>query len=221
MIQPLGSDCSRRGNPHIVPFNYQITISGASGVGTTTTLKKLQAIYGTMGWRYVSAGSMMREFASREGKTIEAFVEACRDGTLDGEHYDQMLHNRMREFARQNNTVLEGRLAHLYAPLAFHVLITCPLDVRAARRKRDTEHVSMAEMMRRIMDRDAADEARLNRMYPGWQWPEESFDFVFDTSVPVIHDSVGAAIVDAHSAWMHSRSSSKNDVITDYLPGWQ
>lgn len=220
MIQPLGSDCSRRGNPHIVPFNYQITISGASGVGTTTTLKKLQAIYG-MGWRYVSAGSMMREFAAREGMTIEVFVEACRDGTLDGEHFDEVLHDTMREFARQNNTVLEGRLAHLYAPLAFHVLITCPLDVRAARRQRDTEHVSMAEMMRRIMDRDAADETRLNSMYPGWQWPEKSFDFVLDTSVPMIHDSVGAAIVDAHSAWLFDRSRTTYTVMVDALPMWQ
>lgn len=216
MLHALGRDFSRRGNLNITRFDNQITISGLSGVGTSTALKELQKTIGTMGWRYLSAGTLMRQYAQDEGLPIEEFVARCAEN--DDEGFDCELHELMSDYARQNFTVIEGRVAHVYAPLAFHVLITCPLSLRASRRMCDAELSSQVEAQQLLMQRDAADAARFNALYPGWNWPETAYDFVFDATSPDGSARVGGAIFEAHRAWRQEQGRLHDTVSVMSLP---
>ena len=179
-------------------FTHQIAISGATGVGTSTTVKNLKDRLDDPRWKSVSAGAIMRGFARERGIAIEELAKYNRVHPEAG--YDRRCDDATRAEGLDDYRILEGRLAHVFAPKAFHVLLKCPGDVRALRRYGDDVYVSVNDGKKLINDRDTADNKRYAKLYPGCLWPESDFDLVLDTSKLSPGDVV-QKILTAHKKW--------------------
>ena len=179
-------------------FSHSITITGATGVGTTTTLEELQKKLGRP-WRFVSAGEMMRARAKQLGVSLEELLLLNRDDPSNDHECDNMI----TEFGTHNYTVIEGRLPHVFVSPAFHVLLTCPLNVRAQRRLKHGSSLgkNLDEVARLIETRDREDRARYQNLYPGGLWPDTDFDLVIDTS-QFLPERIVSQIIDGRATWI-------------------
>jgi len=177
-------------------LSHVITITSETGVGSTTAINGLSERLGGM-WRYVSGGGIMRRFAHELGMTIEAFAAHAREHPERG--FDALCDKAMAEYGKQNYTVLEGRLPHVFVPHAFHVRLMCPYGTRAMRRYKDSDGISRKEVERRIRERDQNDRERYDKLYPGWAWPDSDFDCVVPTIGPPKY--VVETILAEHARW--------------------
>lgn len=178
-------------------LSHVITITSETGVGSSTTLKKLREHYGPVLWRYISGGSIMRARARERGMTIDEFAAFNREHPEAG--YDLRCDQDIREYGKQNHTILEGRLTHAFVPHGMHVLLKCPVAVRAERRQAD-EGGLLATHVSRIEQRDRDDRERYQHLYPGCLWSETEFDLELNTSILSPADVV-QRIVDFHVNW--------------------
>ena len=177
-----------------------ITITSATGVGSSSTLKALQARLG-MPWRFVSGGALMRTFAKQRGMTIDEFAAHNRAHPEEG--WDRKLDDMLAGFGRQNFTVIESRLAHSFVPHRVHLLLSCDPAIRTHRRMRDTGE-DFETTLARILRRDDDDDGRYAKLYPGCLWPVADFDVVLDTAKYAV-DDVCLQICEAHSTWKSGR----------------
>lgn len=145
-----------------------IGVSGLTGCGKTETLKTLVARlssdgYGSYGT--LDCGSLPRQWAKDEGKTIDAYIATM------GADLDPKIDERTLGFYRDEPLgVVAGRLAcHMSGKTAktvFRVWLYCPAEVRASRRQ---VHVS------EITGRDEKDSARFLDGY-GLVYPPAEID---------------------------------------------
>jgi len=180
-------------------FSNSITITGKTGVGTTTAMSELQKILGITPYRWVSGGGIMRGFARNMGMTIEEFTDYCSTHTKEG--YDRKCDRQIERFGRQDYCIVEARLGHVFVPSAFHVLLKCNTLIRAERRKTEFLGKSVLQVVDIISKRDEYDDLRYQTLYPGCLWPESDFDLVIDTEL-IPANLVDSVILGAHSEWV-------------------
>ena len=163
-------------------FQHQLSITGATGVGTTSLVKALKKrLPGPYPYRWISAGQFMRERADQLGMTIDQLAKHNRDHPEEG--HDRWCDNRVAAFAQTDWLVCESRLSHFFLPKAFKVLLLCSLDLRAQRRQRDFPHRSLDDVREEIRVRDDNDNARYVQIYgEDCLWGREKFDLVLHTS---------------------------------------
>jgi cytidylate kinase len=187
-----------------------ISITSVTGVGKSATMEKFRERCAVVGFemKFVSVGDdIMAKFAADRGfKSKGELAEFNRLNPQAG--YDKACDQEVYRIAWQDNLVIEGRLVHLFAPLAYNVLLTCPLDERALRRftHQNPDGKSLDQIRDEIAKRDQNDKARYDILYPDWQWPESDFDLVVSTlncrPVEVVN-----RIIDAHAAWVEMLKS--------------
>ncbi len=195
-------------------FSDQITITSESGVGGSSTLTSLGINFlQDRRIRLVGAGAIMRGFAKERGMSIEDFTLYCKNHPSGD--YDRRCDAEIAGYGSQNHTVIEGRLPHVFAPHGFHVLLTCPLPVRARRRHRDPEYSQMSIPMIKflIKKRDQDDKERYEKIYPGCMWPVNHFDLTLGTEILSI-DDVTKRIIMAHSQWKRDNRKKIHHGIT-------
>ncbi len=198
-------------------LNNVITITSETAVGSSTAIAGLKAEFGDE-WQYVSGGSIMRAFAETRGESIEKFAAHNKAHPEDG--YDNKCDQKIAELGRRNKTVIEGRLPHVFVPHAFHVLMICPVRVRAGRRLAQDlakgRAVHFDEVLAEIMKRDQDDNQRYARDYPGCLWPSDQFDLVVSTFDYSKEESL-REILSGHTAWqkrMGLRARSDPEFVT-------
>jgi cytidylate kinase len=184
-----------------------ITITSHTGVGSSTTLKALKEYYKTdERIVFVSGGSIMRSFAADLGMTIEELARTNREHPELG--YDKQCDDRLVVAGQRNYSIIESRLCHALVPQGFHVLLKCPLDVRAKRRFNDevknNPQVTLSQVAKQIDDRDQDDNHRFAILYPGCIWPESDFDLVIDTSVSSVTEIIDT-IISTHKTWCQKK----------------
>src|ERR1700722_10395135 len=110
----------------------KITIFGLAGTGTSSTGKILAE---TLHYSYHSSGSMFRDHAKKLGLDVYQFVELC---TAEP-RYNRELDREIELFGKRNDDfVMESRLAWHFIPDSFKIKLVCDLDIRLARvSKRD------------------------------------------------------------------------------------
>ncbi len=172
-----------RGTPFF--YSNQVSITASTGVGKTSLIRELKLLWPDM--RFSSGGTFMRKLGQSLGfKDIRAFAAHNKAHPEDGNDRkcDALI------CALGNDEVFEGRLPHIFMPMACHILLECPLDIRIDRRWRDEKEmdrkegkperkreVTAAEMNGRI----AADK-RYDSIYPDSElWTRGDFDFVVST----------------------------------------
>ena len=164
-------------------LSEQITITALTAAGKTETINLLKK--SLPGFTFVSGGDFMRDhLADYEVSSIEALAELGRENPVIG--IDRRCDEYLFEMAFSHpHSVLQGRFVQCIAPSAFHVFLTCPLEIRAARRfaneiqnpERKTQDVILEE----IRKRDEDDCIRFEGLYPDSMWPESHYDLVVST----------------------------------------
>lgn len=196
------------------PSNYLsflITITSETGVGSSSTIqsikKELEDRKETV-IRYVSGGGIMRAFARSKGMTIEQFAE--HNLLYPEEGWDKKCDEAIAAYGRQNHTVIEGRLPHVFAPHGFHVLLECDAHIRAQRRHGHPDYAAMTlqDVEHIILKRDADDRDRYDELYPGSLWLPGHYDLMLSTS---IYQSVNIAklILEGHAHWLSQLPAEK------------
>lgn len=199
------TEYSRSATQHLsMSFSNSITLTSETAVGSSTSIDALRAHFGPLRWRYVSAGSIMRMFAERLGMTIDQF--AAHNKAHPEEGWDAECDRAVAVFGRQNFTVIEGRLPHVFVPRAFHVKLVCDPEIRAARRAKDRAGQSVESVIAEIIARDRNDNERYEKIYPGCLWPLEDFDLVVDTGASFPKEVV-TKIAAAHSEWREAHAN--------------
>lgn len=160
-------------------FERQITITSLTGAGSSSTLEAFRRKYiGKSNMKFLSAGNVVAEFAERLGMDREAFTEYMKKHPE--ERHDERIDATQQRWGDNNNIVFESRLAHLWGPRGCNILQVCDLPTRAKRRARQLG-ISEKEALELIVKRDSINMHRFDRLYPGWDWPRDSYAGVVDS----------------------------------------
>lgn len=187
-------------------FSGSITITGAAATGTSTVSHTLFERLGHP-WRLVSAGRLMRQQAKKLGlATIEEFVTYCQE--QPNQDHDRKCDGKIADFGRQNQVITEARLGHVFVPQAFHVLLECPIDIRAQRRQAQLTGKSFDQVVDLLSRRDDADQARFDSLYPGSTWPASDFDLVINTA-SLLPGQIVNEITQAHLTWRWNSTNER------------
>lgn len=143
-------------------FEHQISITGDTGVGTSSLFKALKELLEDEPYRWVSGGILMRQRASEHGMSMPDFAKHCRLHPEEG--HDRWCDEQIAKLAETDWMICEGRLAHFFMPHAFHVSLICGMDKRVARRSVD-EGRSPSQVRREIKQRDYNDVTRYRNLY--------------------------------------------------------
>lgn len=187
-------------------FSKLFTISGDTGVGTSTTVELLyQILKEDRRMRFVSAGDIMRREAKERGISIDDFVKMKEDGLSCDERIDA----ETEKYGTQNFGMIESRIAHGLVPAAFHIKLKCPTNIRAERRRLTPafSHLSLVEVEKYIIERDEADKARFDSLYTGYDWVDSDFDLVISTDNLNIPIQNARLILDEHEKWLKKLST--------------
>lgn len=163
----------------------QITITSPSGAGKSSLMELLQLDF--PGFEFRSGGGWFREKARQQGfgDDIGAFARYNREHPELGFDLECDAYLHQASYLFPDNLIQESRFSHCAVPNAYHVLLTCPLEIRAGRRHADLVErhpdLKVEEVMEKLRQRDDDDEARLRKLYPQYLWPEFMFDLVIPT----------------------------------------
>ncbi|MEM7826926.1 MAG: cytidylate kinase family protein [Candidatus Aenigmatarchaeota archaeon] len=151
-----------------------ITVSGLSGSGKTYVAKYIS---NKLGLKYYSSGKIFREFARKDGNTLEEFCKIRKPSI------DKKVDREALKVIRKGNAVIDGRLSGWIAGnSAFKIYVSCPLRIRAERvAKRD--NISKEEAMKRLRIRDESDRKKYLETYGIDMLDKSIYDKVIDNSV--------------------------------------
>lgn len=179
----------------ILPFLITITSLTASGKTSLMEALKIKFKSRKIEMSFTSAGGIMKDIAKDLGfSSIEDFARHNMEYPEDG--YDRWCDDRIRKIGENDHQIIEGRLPHIFVPKGFHILLRCPLEVRAWRRyeMQNPDDLSLNEIMLRIIQRDDNDQLRYESLYPGCIWPEYDYDLIIDSSAMTVDEEVRAII---------------------------
>jgi cytidylate kinase len=155
-----------------------ITISGTPGSGKTTVARLLAE---RLGLPHIYAGDLYRAGADRRGLSLAEFNRLSeQDHSID-----RALDERMAEYARQGNVVLEGRLAAFIARQegvrdALKIWLTAGDEIRA-RRVAEREHGDWRQILHDNRTRNQSDAGRYKAIY-GFDLGDISiYDLILET----------------------------------------
>lgn len=190
----------------ILPF--LITITSLTAAGKTSLVEALKIKFESreIKMNFISAGGIMRDIAKESGfSSIEDFARHNRDHPED--NYDKKCDDRVREIGENDNQVIEGRLPHIFVSKGFHIILRCPLEVRAWRRYeyQNPDDLSIADITQQIAERDDNDQERYKARYPGCIWGECDYDLIIDSAIMTVGEEV-RAIVRGWKRWLARNS---------------
>lgn len=164
----------------------RIAISGKSGCGNTTVSRLVSEALG-----YEMINFTFRTLADETGKD---FWEVCRLAEVD-DSYDLEVDRRQVEMAlATENCVLGSRLAiWMLKEADLKVYLDATIEERA-RRIAEREGGTVAEQMKKTLERDANDTARYKRLYEIDNSDTSIADLVIDTTV-LSAEAVAARII--------------------------
>ncbi len=137
-----------------------IAVSGPHGSGKSTCSRRLAE---KLGYKYLSAGQVFRDFAQKKGLSIEAFsreAEKCDD-------IDKEIDERTKNLAlTEENLVVDAQLAGwlLKEKALLLVYITAPLDIRV-KRIAMRENKEIASVHKETVVREESEKNRYHKLY--------------------------------------------------------
>jgi CMP/dCMP kinase len=177
-----------------------IAIAGSAGGGKSSTAKLLAE---RLGYTYYSVGGLRGRIAQEMGMTID---ELNALGEQDPST-DRIADEYQRELGRkEDNFVIEGRLAWYFIPHAVKILLTCDPDEAARRvflaRRQETSrsdepiYKNVEETKHILAERTASDIRRYQTHY-GINYQDPShYDLILDTTHNKNPEETVAAILE-------------------------
>lgn len=131
-----------------------ITVAGSAGSGKTTLAEGLAK---RLGYKHISAGSIMRQMASEMGITLLEFSEYAQshpeiDKEIDAKQKSEAI----------GDCVVDGRLSAHFIKSDFKIYLTAPLEVRANRVKNRDKTKKPRQA---ILAREASERKRYAEIY--------------------------------------------------------
>ncbi|OGF69508.1 hypothetical protein A3H65_02910 [Candidatus Giovannonibacteria bacterium RIFCSPLOWO2_02_FULL_45_14] len=161
----------------------KITIFGLAGTGTTSAGKMLA---GKLGYQFLSTGYIFRDMAKENGMTLNKFEEA----TNKNPKYDNQLDQRIKEFGEKNNNfIVESRLAWHFIPDSIKVKLVCDFGERI-KRVATRDKISSKEAGEHNEFRDKKIAERYEKYYGIKDFNDDKFDLVIDTTATSIEGVV-------------------------------
>lgn len=160
------------------PKYHAITISGKIAVGTTTLAKNLQE---TLGWKYINAGAIQREYDKKHGKNEHAVGASSRSDEHERE-IDAMTKEKLRN---EKNIIYEAWLAGFMAqeiPGVFKILVICSEYALRVDRVAIRENITVEQAKEWIRQREEENIPMWKKLYGDHDfWDPKYFDLVIDT----------------------------------------
>lgn len=182
---------------NFLPFLFTVTSLTAGGKSSLIEGLKTEFISRNIKMNFISVGAIMRNYARESGfSSIETFSQYNRENPDAG--HDKKCDDLIREIGEKNHQVIEGRLPHIFVSKGFHILLHCPLDIRAKRRfeRQNSDKLSFDEIKRLIDQRDSDDNSRYKVLYPGCIWTDSDFDSIINSSTMTVDEEVSTIFRD-------------------------
>ncbi|MBD3203523.1 AAA family ATPase [Candidatus Woesearchaeota archaeon] len=183
-----------------------ITISGVSGAGKSSTAIKIAE---KLGMKHYSMGDLQRKLAEKHNmSTVEFSKIESKDPKYDKER-DELL---IQLGKTEDNFVIDTWLGAKFIPDAFNVFLDCNLDIRAQRifkevyhgkniagidhkRRSDKKYSSLNETKKELLKKEELNRNRWLKYYDFDYKDKKNYDFVLDTSLLTIKETVNAIII--------------------------
>lgn len=168
-----------------------ITVSGKIATGTTTLAKNLQKI---LGWEYVNAGALQRQYDREHGVNENERGAALRPD----EHEREMEAYAQKTLTEKSHVVYEAWLSGFVArkiPGVFRVLMTCSDDTIRVDRVANRDNVTIEEAKRYIRTREKENIEKWQKIYGVKDfWDPKYYDLVIDTFSSGSMESMGKVL---------------------------
>lgn len=152
-----------------------ITISGCIGSGKTTVARDLSKRFGL---KHISAGGVFRAMAKEKGLTLEEFTKLAEDDP----RIDREVDARQREMAKDDDSVIDGRLSGWLVDADIKIWLKAPLDVRAKRVAR-RESKEYGRALEETRNREESEIKRYKEMYNIDMHDLTPYNVVIDTTL--------------------------------------
>ena len=136
-----------------------ITISGTAGSGKSTIGKLLAK---KLNLKHYSTGDFMRKIAKKRNiSLIELSELAEADLSID-----QEIDNFSKDLAKQDNFIIDSRLAYHFIPNSIKIFLDANLGIRAQRiskDKRTDEPQDLQKLKKEIQQREKSEKKRFHK----------------------------------------------------------
>lgn len=179
-----------------------ITIAGNAGGGKSTVAKMVAK---KLGYDHYSSGDFMRQVARERGVTLEELHEmAENDSSIDHD-----IDARNKEVGKQDELVIDSRLAFHFIPQSFSVFLSVDTDTAAKRiladskknRQEERKAATLEDVKEKIHERMESNKKRYKELYGIDYLDTEQFDLVIDTS-NTTPDEVTSRIIAGYNEWL-------------------
>ena len=164
-----------------------ISISGTAGSGKSSVAKYVAK---KLRYKHYSVGDLRRELAAKKGMSIEELNKLGEsDPSTDNEpdEYQEELGKR------EDNFVIDSRLAFHFIPRSFKVFIDGNEELRAERIMKDTTRVgenlgTVEEAVAKIRERQASDIKRYEKYYHLNPYEKKHYDLIVDSNGKTVEE---------------------------------
>ena len=161
--------------------NIKISVTGDLGSGKSTVCRYLNRKYGL---NVYSIGKIQRSLAEKYGMDICSFNKYMETHT----EIDEEIDTELTAIGKRNeNMVLDSRMAWHFVPDSFKVYLSVQLDESIKRIMRDTRgavesYASLEEAKRKIVERKQSENMRYINKYGVDCSKPENYDLIIDTT---------------------------------------
>ncbi|NMC58811.1 MAG: AAA family ATPase [Candidatus Methanofastidiosa archaeon] len=152
----------------------RVTIGGPPGSGKTTVAK---IVSNQIGYKHIYTGDIFRNLAKERGLSIEDFSKIAEaDNSIDIE-----VDRRQKKLGKQENIILEGRMARFIIEPDFSVWVTAPFEVRA-KRLSQRENIPYEEVYKNTKSREESEIKRYQKIYDVDIYNLVAYDLVINSA---------------------------------------
>lgn len=162
-----------------------ITISGGSGVGTSTLAKNLKPYLETQGWTFFSGGEFMRQYAIEHG-LFSKDNKGHHNAEVYSDDFDKEIDFGMQKTLKEKkHQVMEAWLAGFFAkdiPTTLRVLLTCSNEAIRIDRIVNRDKVTIDEAKKLIKEREETNIKKWKRLYGDYDFFDpQYYHLIVDT----------------------------------------